>query len=191
MARPVLKLLEFLWHGEFVKHAPPIQWSALKYLHSSIIGGLLCACTAVSRPLQNVHAVSSNYINDAGPHQDYHILLPTQLFFDVTDVLPGLALYTLLQDRKTLPSGWLLLASLIVSATHLVLSIWDQGFIHLLTMKGAVIRDAMFIVSDLAGLFGVGWYLHGGIRKSGRALGIGTGILLVCYLALKRIAGYR
>ena len=136
-------------------------------------------------------SINSNYINDSGPHQSYHILLPTQLFFDITDVIPAITLYTLLQEGSDLPSVHLLLASVIVSATHLLLSAWDQGFVHLFTLEGAVLRDAMFIVSDLAGLIGVGWFMPGGLKRKGRALGTGIIILLVSYLVLKRIVGYR
>jgi len=135
--------------------------------------------------------ITFNYINDAGPHESYHILLPTQLFFDVTDVIPGIALYSLLPESNRLPPAWLLSASLTVSSAHLVLSVWDQGFVHLITLQGAVVRDAMFIVSDLAGLLGVGWFLQSPLRKHGRPIGIGIIVLLVSYFLLKRTVGYR
>jgi hypothetical protein len=153
--------------------------------------------------------VESNYINDASPNQPYHILLPTQLFFDATDIIPGLALYTLLQqqhhrqihdsvydnerDNDTLPASSLLYtASMAISAAHLILSVWDQGFINLFTFKGAVLRDVMFIVSDLASLMGVGWIMRsrGQLRKMGRKLKIGVIGLVVTYLLLKKRVGY-
>jgi hypothetical protein len=133
----------------------------------------------------------SNYINDAGLDEPYHILLPTQLFFDITDVIPAIALYYLLQQGAEPPSTPLLLAALVVSATHLVLSMWDQGFLHLLTLQGAVLRDVMFIVSDLAGLLAVGWFVRGKLRRHGLVLGVGIVCLLVSYLILKGMAGYQ
>lgn len=102
-----------------------------------------------------------------------------------------MALYNLLQEGGDLPSTHLLLASIIVSATHVILSAWDQGFIHLLTLDGAVLRDAMFIVSDLAGLIGVGWFIRGGLRSHRKLIGLGIIALLSSYLALKWMAGYR
>jgi hypothetical protein len=167
--------------------------SLIKTLHgsSSIIGGSLCACRlSPCLSLFRACPTNSNYINDASPHQSYHILLPTQLFFDITDVIPGVALYFLLQRSADVPPAWLLSTSLIVSAAHLFLSVWDQGFIHLVTLKGSVLRDAMFVVSDLAGLAAVGWYIRDRVKRGGRVLGVGVGVLLVSYFMLKRVAGY-
>jgi hypothetical protein len=133
---------------------------------------------------------SSNYINDAGLHLPYHILLPTQFFFDITDVITAVTLYSLLQDGKDLPPTPMLLSSMIVSATHVILSAWDQGFIHLLTLDGAVLRDAMFLVSDIAGLIAVARFTPGGLKRNGKVLGLGIVCLLSSYLTLKWVAGY-
>src|ERR1700722_10702257 len=118
------------------------------------------------------------------------MLLPTQLFFDVTDIIPGFTLYTLLRQSTGRPLPWLLYSSMIVSATHTFQSLWDQGFAHIISLRGPVIRDAMLAVSDLAGLVGVGWYVRDRLQKDRGILGIGTGILVMSYLILKRITGY-
>jgi hypothetical protein len=159
------------------------------YAVLQLVDYLVCTLRLQQPPPSN--PFPSNYINDTGPHEKYHILLPTQLFFDITDVVPAIALYSLLQESNKLPPPELLLASMVVSATHIILSAWDQGFIHLLTLQGAVLRDAMFAVSDIAGLIGVGCFLPGGLRRNGRVLGTGIICLLMLYLALKSTVGYR
>ena len=62
---------------------------------------------------------------------------------------------------------------------------------HLLTLEGAVLRDAMFIVSDLAGVLAVGWFVRARLRRHAAWFAIGTAGLVSLYLALKSIFGYR
>jgi hypothetical protein len=48
----------------------------------------------------------------------------------------------------------------------------------------------MFVVSDLAGLAAVGWYIRDRVKRGGRVLGVGVGVLFVSYFMVKRVAGY-
>ena len=89
------------------------------------------------------------YLNDAKPHKLYNRLLYTQIFFNITDLYPAFSLYLLL-PRGARISPLLLNISLSVSFVHIILSLWDQGLSHIMSLKGAVARDIMFVVSDLA-----------------------------------------
>ena len=91
------------------------------------------------------------YLNDAKPHKSFNRLLYTQLFFNLTDLYPALSLFLLL-PRGARISPLLLNMSLSVAFVHIILSLWDQGLPHIMSLKGAVVRDIMFVVSDLAAL---------------------------------------
>lgn len=91
------------------------------------------------------------YLNDAKPDRSFNRLLYTQIFFNITDLFPALSLYLLLA-RGTHISPLLLNISISIAFVHIVFSLWDQGLYHILSLKGAVVRDIMFVVSDLAAL---------------------------------------
>jgi hypothetical protein len=91
------------------------------------------------------------YLNDAKPDESFHRLLYTQMFFNITDLFPALSLFLLL-PRGAHISPLLLDISLSVSFVHIILSLWDQGLSHIIFLKGAVVRDIMFVVSDAAAL---------------------------------------
>jgi phosphoglycerate-specific signal transduction histidine kinase len=91
-----------------------------------------------------------------------------------------------------LPSPRLLSTSLTISASHIFLSLWDQGLNHLLTSSGAVLRDLMFVLSDLAAVVVFVYFLRPRLRRPaarGRLL-LSIITLSASYLVLKRLAGY-
>jgi hypothetical protein len=141
-------------------------------------------------PLTWPSSNSSNYLNDAGNLKPYHMLMPTQLFFDITELVPAVALYSLL-PRHALPNHNLLLCSMVISFTHLFLSLWDQGFAHILFAQGPMLRDATLATSDLLGLLCVGWIIRGRLKKDIWVLSFSTLSLLSLYLVIKGVAGYR
>ena len=91
------------------------------------------------------------YLNDAKPDKLFNRLLYTQIFFNITDLYPALSLYLLLPQGARI-SPLLLRISISISFVHIVLSLWDQGLSHIISQKGAVVRDIMFVVSDFAAL---------------------------------------
>lgn len=91
------------------------------------------------------------YLNDAKPDKLYNRLLYTQIFFNITDLYPALSLYLLLPQGARI-SPLLLNISLSIAFVHIILSLWDQGLSHIMSQKGAVARDIMFVVSDFAAL---------------------------------------
>ena len=91
------------------------------------------------------------YLNEAKPDKSFNRLLYTQIFFNITDLFPALSLFLLL-PRGARISSLLLNISLSVAFIHIILSLWDQGLSHIISLKGAVARDIMFIVSDFAAL---------------------------------------
>lgn len=95
--------------------------------------------------------VTVMYLNDAKPDRSFNRLFYTQIFFNITDLYPALSLFLLL-PRGARISPLLLNISLSVAFVHIVLSLWDQGLSHIMSLKGAVVRDIMFVVSDLAAL---------------------------------------
>jgi hypothetical protein len=91
------------------------------------------------------------YLNDAKPDRSFNRLLYTQIFFNITDLYPALSLFLLL-PRGARISPLLLNISISIAFVHIVLSLWDQGLSHIISLKGAVVRDIMFVVSDFAAL---------------------------------------
>lgn len=91
-----------------------------------------------------------NYTNDR-----IYYLLPTQLFFVLTQWLISIPLYVLL-DRKIherVPPMTVTMA-MAVSLAHLLIALQDQGFKHLVlafgsTRPGHSLRDLLLLLSDL------------------------------------------
>ncbi|KAI8578207.1 hypothetical protein K450DRAFT_248661 [Umbelopsis ramanniana AG] len=88
-----------------------------------------------------------NYLNDS-----FYMMFTTQMFFNVTEFIPSLSLYVLL-DEDAKPSKFLMLISASVSMAHLFLSLSDQGWYHIATITGKIQRDIAFIISDLVLLY--------------------------------------
>ncbi|KAM3579165.1 hypothetical protein VKS41_008386 [Umbelopsis sp. WA50703] len=84
-----------------------------------------------------------NYLND-----EFYVMFSTQMFFNVTEFIPSLSLYFLL-DANAKPSKLLTQASIGISMAHLLLSLSDQGWYHIATISGKIQRDIAFIVSDV------------------------------------------
>ena len=76
--------------------------------------------------------------------------------------------------------------------SHIFLSLWDQGLNHLLTGSGAVLRDLMFVLSDLAAVVVFVYFFRQRLRRPaarGRLL-LSIITLSALYLLLKHLAGY-
>jgi hypothetical protein len=84
-----------------------------------------------------------NYLND-----EFYLMFRTQLFFNVTEFIPSLSLYFLL-DANNKPSKLLTQASIAISLAHLFLSLSDQGWYHIASLTGKIQRDIAFIISDV------------------------------------------
>lgn len=87
--------------------------------------------------------VTWNYLND-----QFYMMFTTQMFFNVTEFVPSISLYVLL-DADAKPSKFLMLISASVSMAHLFLSLSDQGWYHIATISGKIQRDIAFIISDV------------------------------------------
>jgi hypothetical protein len=116
-----------------------------------------------------------NYLND----RIYH-LLGTQLFFVVTQWLISVPLYLLLEVDSVLPLA-VLTGAQATATTHLVVALQDQGLYHLFvepfrTFHSHILRDALFLVSDIAPLI-VLFYMT-------RIPTLSMGILLVSLVAI-------
>lgn len=115
------------------------------------------------------------------------VLWPTQLFFSLTDLLPAYAGYSLLATGP-LPPHNLLQSALVISCVHILLALWDQGAIHILTLHHLASRDVGFLVSDIAGVVMVAPYIKVRTKDKSRMLW-GGAILSIFYLVLKAYSG--
>jgi len=91
-----------------------------------------------------------NYINDR-----IWWMLPTQYFFVASEWVPCICLFYLLDKRVLLHHNVLVLASA-VSLTHVLCSLEDQGFSHLLNggIQAAIqVRDLSFFIGDCLPLY--------------------------------------
>ncbi|TDL17307.1 hypothetical protein BD410DRAFT_554205 [Rickenella mellea] len=214
---------------EFVKRATVCVLSSLRVVDSTthVRWGVLLASIINFYGMFYNWWITFNYLNDLSPSPDshIHILAYTQFFFNITDLIPALALYILLPDRAhAAPSNSyeltherdsppddtisttgkgrhqnqyrqdnFLSLSVSISAAHVILSLWDQGLVHILRGKGAVGRDVSLLASDMAGLLGVSPFLpcrwH---HWHGHSKNILVGTVLMCgmYAIVKNIAGY-
>jgi hypothetical protein len=84
-----------------------------------------------------------NYLND-----EWYMMLRTQMFFNLTEFIPSISLYVLV-DAAAKPSKTFMLISASVSIAHLFLSLSDQGWYHIATITGKIQRDIAFIISDV------------------------------------------
>ena len=85
-----------------------------------------------------------NYFNDRIMH-----LFWTQFFFDVTEFIPAIVLYYLLDKRVILPTS-VLIAAQSTNLAHIFLSLKDQGFLNILFLidTRTIMRDLAFLISD-------------------------------------------
>ena len=132
-----------------------------------------------------------NYTNDR-----IYYLLPTQLFFVITQWAISIPLYILL-DRSTHKSISPILTGVAttMALAHLILALEDQGFKHLFlafkaTRQGHAARDLLFLLSDLLPLVSLG-HISGfpGQNRLRRILG-GVGVLWALYAILRIIFPY-
>ena len=98
--------------------------------------------------------------------------------------MPACAAYSLLGDGFT-PSNTALRVAFAISLAHVLLALWDQGAVHIVSGHHLAARDMMFFVSDVAGMAMVLPYVElrsgGGLRKTAGGV-VALGAL---YLALK------
>lgn len=104
----------------------------------------------------------------------------------MTDLLPAYAAYWLL-EKDTSPPRAVLQTSLVVSVSHIILALWDQGAIHILENHHLAARDLMFFASDLAGVLIVLPYAMVTSKQSWRKIGGGVAGLSTSYLLLKSV----
>jgi hypothetical protein len=130
------------------------------------------------------------YLNDAKPHKSFNRLLYTQLFFNITDLSPALSLFLLL-PRGARISPLLLNISISVAFVHIFLSLWDQGLSHIIFLKGAVVRDIMFVVSDFAALAVLLLRASNSVNASGFRVQVTLCIVwFLLYFIIKAWSGY-
>ena len=135
-----------------------------------------------------------NYVND----HIYH-LFATQMFFVVTEWLPTITLFYLLdaqgEDKERLPRHWVL-ASQAVSLCHIFASLEDQGFRHIFRLEpvrwGIVLRDSALLLSDAVPFVVVYYCMWDVLRSRWNSAGIVAGALVLWgfYLGIKFIFGY-
>lgn len=116
------------------------------------------------------------------------VLWPTQLFFSVTDFVPAYVAYCLLSIGAA-PSNQLLKLALCISSAHILLALWDQGAVHILTRDSLAFRDMMFFASDVAGVLAVAPYTELRSGDGLKEIGNCVIILSVFYFALKTYVG--
>ena len=130
------------------------------------------------------------YLNDAKPDKLFNRLLYTQIFFNITDLYPALSLFLLL-PRGARISPLLLNISLSIAFVHIILSLWDQGLSHIMSLKGAVARDIMFVVSDFAALAVLLRASNSVFLKNGFRIQIAIcAVWFSVYFSIKAWAGY-
>ena len=130
------------------------------------------------------------YLNEAKPHKLYNRLLYTQIFFNITDLFPALSLFLLL-PRGSHISPLLLNISLSIAFVHIILSLWDQGLSHIMSLNGAVARDIMFVVSDFAALAVLLRASNAAFLANGLRFQIALCIIwFLVYFLIKAWAGY-
>ncbi|ORZ35436.1 hypothetical protein BCR44DRAFT_42354 [Catenaria anguillulae PL171] len=138
-----------------------------------------------------------NYINDS-----FFALLPTQMFFNLTELVPAISLGPLVRSHSKLVSPLVSAAAMAVAVSHIILSLSDQGWAHLFNRvynNGWAflgVRDGMFLAGDLASvLILLAWGGRGKGRGSGIAqywttVTVMTGGLMGVYQVVKLVYGY-
>ena len=171
LACPCCELLQLLWTSKI-----------LNVLHTTI--HLIFTCKFYC------WWITIMYLNDAKPDKSFNRLLYTQIFFNITDLYPALSLYLLL-PRGARISPRLLNISLSIAFVHIILSLWDQGLSHLMSLKGALARDIMFVVSDSAALAVFLKASYSAFLKDGFRVQITLCFIWISvYLVIKTWAGY-
>ncbi|KAI9139695.1 hypothetical protein BKA69DRAFT_621977 [Paraphysoderma sedebokerense] len=159
---------------------------------------LVCACISYYQVFYNWWA-SFNYINDR-----FFELWPTQLFFNITEIIPSITLFHLTDSYATVPSPFLAL-SLTVSFSHIYLALEDQGWAHLVSAAQGGgespgweflnVRDLMFLLGDSFAIFAM--LIAGGGRwrwsTKAKILTMVGGVVFwkIFYAIIKAIYGYR
>lgn len=129
-------------------------------------------------------------VDDRPPTRGVNRLFYTQTYFNVTELIPAMALYQLL-PRKSRPNEVFLILAMSTCIAHQYLSIADQGWQHLIHLDAHLIRDFAFIASDLCGVLPI--LVHLGFKRVAQ-----RSVLLVIfaigqvglYALIKRAYGY-
>ena len=77
-------------------------------------------------------------------------LLPTQMFFSVTNVVYAVPIYHALDTQVALPEVTVVAAQAMLSS-HILIALWEQGWEHLTRFNTAsvlIARDGMFLLCD-------------------------------------------
>jgi hypothetical protein len=138
-----------------------------------------------------------NYINDS-----WYGLLPTQMFFNVTELIPALIIAPYANANYIMNNSTLRTLGLSVALAHMYLALGDQGWAHLfqqaLDQKSPFaflkIRDGMFVLGDTATV--VILVLWGSRGHRSRipffvTLGVLTGTWVGIYVCMKQVYGYQ
>ncbi|RUS28766.1 hypothetical protein BC938DRAFT_481465 [Jimgerdemannia flammicorona] len=157
-------------------------------------GVLICAMLSFYAMFYNWW-ITWNYLND-----QFYPLFATQFFFNLTEFIPSALFYFLIHPTTYLPRPFLLL-SLSTSLSHIILSMGDQGWKHLITGTGMLARDLMFLVGDAVGVVMVLYELTWRRGETGRApkrvtigevgaVVLGVVGMKVLYAIIKTVYGY-
>lgn len=118
------------------------------------------------------------------------VLWPTQLFFSLTDLLPAYLGYYLLASGPPPPQS-IIQSALSVSCAHIVLALWDQGAVNILTGSSLAYRDMGLFASDGAGVLFAAPFTNFKCNGGIKLIGLKIFLLLVFYQLLKAYTGSR
>lgn len=144
---PWIVFLTFFFSGLLFKYIERCLHLALQ--GNARWGVILASCLCYSS-LFYAWGSLFNYINDRFRH-----MFMSQMFFTITEMVPCVAI-AMLVDKQAQVGTYQLVASMIISVSHIFVALADQGFDHFVNSfaktsrfhQGLQARDLLFFVCD-------------------------------------------